>query len=275
MTDEKDHNKDEPRTAGGEDAPRHAWSGREVAIGQALQRAAGLPASGPLLCRENPWLADSGGAHPPILDTAIKKILGASSPLPNWHKPRAVESKLEKVRDDIRRLRNSIASLEDYTDYYGFNLNCYIDNNGDPSPVTERIIDEAAQAEFDALADDDKTASEMAGFYFVPPEEYTVAVALAAMAKLDAAIVLTIEEAIEASAKLKETGRIPNVVAHGVARVVAEYVREVTGNLPGPRRKYSGSDFERTLVEIFELLKIKADAQAPAKAALLELAQND
>ena len=274
MTGEKGHNKDELQT-GGEKKRRTHWGEMGVSLGQALQRAAGLPASGPLLSRENPWLADSGGAHPPILDTAIKEILGASSPMPNWRNPRAVETELEAVRSDIKRLRNRIASLEDYTDIIGFNLNCYIDNNGDPSPVTERIIDEAAQAEWDALADDDKTASAMAGFYFVPPEEYTVAVALAAMAKLDAAIVLTIEEAIEASAKLKETGRIPNVVAHGVARVVAEYVREVTGNLPGPRRKYSGSDFERTLVEIFKLLKIKAGAQAPAKAVLLEQAQND
>lgn len=234
MTSEKDHNKDEIRTAG-EKERRTRWGEESISIGQALQRAAGLPASGPLLCRENPWLAGSGGAHPPILDTAITKIINASSPIPNWRNPRSAEAELEAVRRDIKRLRNRIASLEEYTDYYGFNLNDYIDLNGDPGPMTERIVDEAAQAEWDALADDDKTASAMAGFYFVPHEEYTVPVALSAMAKLDAAIVLTIEEAIEASAKLQKTGRIPNVAARDVAYVVAEYVRDVTGKLPSPR----------------------------------------
>lgn len=273
MTSEKDHNKDEIQTAG-EKERRTRWPEECISIGQALQRAAGLPGSGPLLCRENPWLAGSGGAHPPILDTAIKKILNASSPMPNWRNPRAVETELEAVRRDIKRLRNRIASLEEYTDIIGFNLKGYIDLNGDPGPMTERIFDEAAQAEWDALADDDKTASAMAGFYFVPYKECTVPVALAALAKLDAAIVLTIEEAIEASAKLPETGRIPNVVAKDVAYVVAEYVRDVTGELPGPRLRYSGSDFERTLTEIFELLEIKADAQAPAKAVLLKLGKD-
>ena len=206
MTGKEDPTKDEPRTAG-EKKRRSHWGETGLSIGQSLQRAAGFPASGPLICRENPWNADSGGAHPPILDTALRDIFMAGDLFIDiLHNPRAVEAKLEAVRRDIKRLTNSIASL-------GEDIQIFIDINGDPGPGTERIVDEAAQAEWDALADDDKTASAMAGFYFVPHEEYTVPVALAAMAKLDAAIVLTIEEAIEASAKLPETGRIPNIDA--------------------------------------------------------------
>ena len=139
MTGEKNHNKDEPRTAG-EKKRRSGWGETGLSIGQVLQRAAGLPASGPLLCRENPWLADSGGAHPPILDTAINEILSASSPFPNWRNPRAVEAELEAVRRDIERLRNRIGSLEEHTDHYGIDLNVYIDCNGEPGPMTELIL---------------------------------------------------------------------------------------------------------------------------------------
>jgi len=271
MTGEKGHNKDELQT-GGEKKRRTHWGETGVSLGQALQRAAGLPASGPLLSRENPWLADSGGAHPPILDTAIKEILGASSPIPNWRNPRAVEAELEAVRRDIKRLRNRIASLEEHTDYYGVDVNVYIDLNGDPGPGTERIIDEAAQAEWDALADDDKTARAMADFYFVPPEEYTISVALSAMAKLDAAIVQTIEEAIEASAKMSETSKNPKYARWHVAYVVARYLYDVTGDIPGLTTSPTVTGpFALALQEIFEILDLPKSVQRPGEYAKLKL----
>ncbi len=267
MTGEKDPTKDEPRT-GGEKEGRTAWDELGLSLGQALQRAAGFPASGTLLCRENTWFADSGGAHPPILDTAIKKIFHASWLFNDWHNPRAVEAELEEVCRNIKRLKNSIASLSGYTEVF-------IDLNGVPGPWTERIIDEVAQAEWDALADDDKTAIARADFYFVPYEDYTVPVALAALAKLDAAIVLTIEEAIEASAQLPKTGRIPNVVARDVAYVVARYLRDVTGDIPGLTTKpVVTGPFALALQEIFEILDIKAGVQRPGEYAISKLSEN-
>lgn len=264
MTGEKDPTKGEPRTAG-EKKRRTHWGETGVYIGRALQRAAGFPASGPLICRENPWDADSGGAHPPILDTAIREIFRAGDTFYELLSPQVAEPKLEKVRKDIKRLKNSIASLGEY-------IEAFIDLNGDPGPGTERIIDEEAQAEWDALADDDKTACAMADFYFVPPEEYTISVALSAMAKLDAAIVQTIEEAIEASAKMSETSKNPKYARWHVAYVVARYLYDVTGDIPGLTTSPTVTGpFALALQEIFEILDLPKSVQRPGEYAKLKL----
>ncbi len=276
MTGKEDPTKDEPRTVG-EKEVRRGWGEIGLPIGQALQRAAGPSASGLLLCRENPWLADSGGAHPPILDIAIRDIFRAGDLfIEVFHNPRAVEAKLEAVRRDIKRLRNRIASL-------GENIQIFIDLNGDPGPITElnlSAVDEAeAQAELEALesvpiADREPFAISRARsrLYFVPHEEHTVPVALAAMVKLDAAIVLTLEEAIEAGEKLPATGRIPNVTARDLAYVVARYLRDVTGDIPGLTTKpVVTGPFALALQDIFEILDIKADIQRAGEWAISEL----
>ena len=107
-----------------------------------------------------------------------------------------------------------------------------------------------------------------------PPETWTVPAAVAAIRRLERAIPAVIDRAEYQSAHRPVKGRKKNFTAHTIAEVVAEYVRDVTGELPGPRRRYSGSDFERTLAEVFALLELKADPQQPAKASLSKLGKD-
>ncbi len=108
-----------------------------------------------------------------------------------------------------------------------------------------------------------------------PLETWTVPAAVAAIQRLERAMPAVIMHANFIADRTPASGKKKNMKARRIAFVVARYVREVTGDLPGPRLRYSGSDFERTLDEIFELFEINADAQAPARAVLLKLAQND
>ncbi len=209
-----------------------------VSIGKVLRRAAGLPS------QENPLIAGSDEAHLPQLDRVSADVYLASRAT-EWHNPRAVEDELGAIRRELKRLKNRIAALDENT---------------------IRQINDTEGVDIDGV----RFTAEF--LLFTPVEERTVPVTLAAMERLEVAIVQVIEQTIDAGNQLPATGRIPNLAARNVAYLVAKYLRDVTGKTPALWTGATPSGpFEMALTEIFEILDVESGLQRPGEWAIKEL----
>lgn len=170
--------------------------------------------------------------------------------------PRKLARELEALQLDLGDIRRRIEKIDDGTKS---NLNRF----GSPNYLA-----------FHETNDADRMEKLWRAVEGEPPETWTVPAAEAAIRRLERAIPAVIDRVKYQADRAPATGRKRNWKAHAIAETVAEYVRDVTGGLPGPRRKYSGSNFELTLVEIFDLFDVDADPQQPAKAALSKLGKN-
>ena len=248
MTEEK---RDE--TAEEEEKARLGLEARKRSIGHALRRAAGLPDE------EDPFVKRSDEADLIDLNEVVAALWGETAPQMGRN-PRAVEAELEAVRRDIKRLKKSIASLGSDTRH--FIASC-------ESPEGDALNSARMSGDFDRIV------SAHRAWQARPREQRTISAAILAMDQLDAAIVPLIEQAIEASARLPKTGRIPNYHARNVAYLIALYVECVTGSPPG---LWTGSEpsgpFARALQETFEALDIKASIQRPGEYATAKLSED-
>ncbi len=186
-------------------------------------------------------------------------------PAPSSHaqRPREVARELEALQLDLGEIRRRIKKIDEDTEIW---LNRF----GSPNYRAHREYHEIVST------DDANHMEELwRAACEEPPETWTVPAVVAALQRLERAIPGVLARANAVADHTPATGKKKNWKAHEIAEIVKEYVRDVTGEPPGPRLRYSGSDFERTLTEIFELLEIKADAQQPAKAALSKLDQSD
>ena len=219
-------------------------AGSDVELTRIMRRAVGLDD----LADSNERLA---GEMVWVMHYVWSILSVVASPHDRLEHPRKIAGELEKLQLDLGEIRRRIGKI-DYRAVTWLN----------------QFGSKYYQELFGTMEELSRHVKE------APPETRTVPAAVAAIRRLERAIPKSIAFATHLANSVPGTGRKKNWKVHAIALVVAGYIRDVTGDPPGPRQKYSGSDFERTLTEIFELFEINADAQAPAKAALLKLSED-
>jgi len=233
-----------------EEKARLYLSADQSSIARALRDAAGLPDL------DNPFTERSDEAHLPYVGEFVELIWGHSPPHmgPN---PRALEAEAEAVRSDINRLKKRLALLD--REIVNF-IRTRESSEG------EELYLAAQTGNFDRILSAHKAWKAQ------PREQRILHAVFTELNRLEAVIVSLIEEAIEADAQLPKTGRIPNIHARNVAVVVAVYVEEVTGEIPGlTTSPMVTGPFALALTEIFKILGIKGGVQRPGEWAISEL----
>ena len=223
-------------------------------IGRALLDAAGLPE------RDSPfeiqWPDDR---QRPDLTMVVGRIrIAAFGPGKFGDKPLAISRDLEKLQLDIGDIRRRIENIDGEV-------------RGALNRAADPLWREYRTVGVDPDADADRIMALSTAIDAVPRDRWAVPAAVAALRALEKAIPEVIAKADKAAQDRPATGRKKNEAAHNIAVLVAAYVRDVTGELPEDRRKYSGSFFEDTLAEVFDALDLNADPQSPAKSALTTL----
>ncbi len=225
--------------------------------GHALRRAAGLSD------QENPFITYSDEAHLPVLGDVVCRVMLATLP-PQWHNPRTAKTKLEKVRKDIKVLKNRITAIDLCTQIA-------INNAGSPH-MQEYLAAKQQSINAPSRETFDRAHAAFDAAYGGPPDELAVPTMLALLEQFETAIVSTIEQIIKEGESLKEKGRIWNHEKNAIALIVAQYLHAVTGDIPGLTiRPVVAGPFALALQDIFEILGLPKVVQRPGEYAISEL----
>jgi len=218
-----------------------------LSISNALRRAVGFPE------KDDPYIVYSDEPRPRHLRESVCRVLIAAH-APAWSNPRAVEAELWEIYHGIDDLMYRISSLDDYSHIIINAVGCLEPNDFETAKLSGDIY---------------RMISALGG---MSDNEDTVLAALSAMTKLQDAIHPTIVRAILAGTRVKKTGSIPRHSKRDVALVVAQFMHEVTGNIPGlTTRPVVTGPFALALQEMFEILNLPKGVQRPGKWAISEL----
>ncbi len=228
------------------------YDAARLSIGHVLRRAAGLPDE------EDPFIKRSDEAHLPNVEWVFRLILGEFDSGGMIKKFGVEKAEVEKIHRDLKKLVKRIASL-DLSTQSGINLVGFMKD--------ERLMDKEISDE-----DDDLMMALGKAALEVPPQARLIPAALLAMERLDTVIVHMIKRRIEIAAELNEKTKPLNRQKNEIALVVALYLEDVTGDIPGlTTRPVVTGPFALALQEIFEILGLPKGVQHPGDYAISEL----
>jgi len=219
-----------------------------LSISNALRRAVGFPE------KDDPYIVYSDEPRPHHLRIFACRVLIAAH-APAWQNPRAAEDELWEIYHGIDDLRNRICALDSYSQIILNAVGCLEQEDFETAKRSGEVY---------------RMISALGGMS--DNNEDTVPAAVSAMTKLQEAIGPAIVQTILAGTRVKKTGSIPRHSKRDVALVVAQFMHEVTGNIPGlTTRPVVTGPFALALQEMFEILNLPKGVQRPGKWAISEL----
>ncbi|KPQ05467.1 MAG: Biogenesis of lysosome-related organelles complex-1 subunit 2 [Rhodobacteraceae bacterium HLUCCA12] len=185
-------------------------------------------------------------------------IFGSALPLA-WENPSKIETEIDGIIRDIRKLRQRIIALDGYA----------------KSLARKHAVREKEQEILDSIVasagDSEKMAEAVRQFDEFSKRPKELWVDIAALSHLDA-----LEQALTGPAEVAiaatppGAGRRPNRRAYRVALVAARVFQDLTGTNP---TFWNGGEtpFSRMVAKIYRCAGIKADLRKPIEAAMHEL----
>lgn len=185
-------------------------------------------------------------------------IFGAAMPLA-WEKPGKVETEIDGIIRDVRKLRRRIVALDGYAKAMA---------RKDAERETEREIHDAIVASAGDPVKLAEAVRRLDEFSKRPKELWVDFAALSHLDALEQALAKPAETAIAATPS--GAGRRPNRRAYRVALVAARAFQDLTGTKP---TFWNGGEtpFSRMVAEIYRCAGIKADLRKPIEAAMHEM----